>query len=500
MTERSVIAATLRILGLAMLLLPGWARAQCMLANPSFEIPGADPEVFAGWNQFGVVLASDRSSHGALALEVRGPDSGNWDVSGAWQRLDSQPGEQWQTSGTVRQSALMPLTGPCAALVNIEWRDAAEGLIAYDTFSVAVAGSPVEQELEFSVLSTAAPAGTTSIRLLLGVLQGPSEPSPAVTFDRISCSSTSAPTVDDVQWLDFPGGRTLSFADHSWRVKGPGWYGPGPNNFSDSAESVWVDAQDRLHLTIRHRDAAWQSTEVVLEDALGYGDYIFTTQGAVDLLDPTAVLGLFLWQYGECYEGSSLWWNAYNEIDVELSRWGNPANDLIQYVVQPWDWAGNIHRFDASFGNEELASHAFRWLPDRVEFRSWRGGPDDESGATLYQSWTYSGPHIPRPEQPRVHLNLWQASGPPAAEQEVILADFRFVSLTAPGAAIEDLAISLLGSSILLTWSAIPQASAYHILESASLDGPWTRIGSTAIPGLSVPLAGPRKFYRATWE
>ena len=62
-----------------------------------------------------------------------------------------------------------------------------------------------------------------------------------------------------------------------------------------------------------------------------------------------------------------------------------------------------------------MTSHAMRWLPDRVEYRVWRGGPDDESPANMIHAWTYTGPHIPRPEQPRMHLNLWKLDGTPAS-------------------------------------------------------------------------------------
>jgi hypothetical protein len=74
-----------------------------------------------------------------------------------------------------------------------------------------------------------------------------------------------------------------------------------------------------------------------------------------------------------------------------------------------------------------LSSHAFRWLPDRVEYRSWRGGPADESPANYIHTWTYTGPHIPRPEQPRVHINLWRFGGDPASDQVVVIDEFTFV-------------------------------------------------------------------------
>jgi hypothetical protein len=349
-------------------------------------------------------------------------------VSGFWQTQDCEPGEQWEVTGHVRHPGTNPLTGACVALVNVEWRDASGDLIDYHSFSVADAASPVDDFLDFAVVSDPAPAGTVSTVLLLGVLQSPSDPSPDVHFDQVTFFSTSAPTIDDLQWNDFPGGRTIELGGHTWRVKGPGYYGPGPNVFGDAEDCVWVDDLDRLHLTLQDRNGTWTSTEVTAEEALGYGDYILTTVGRLDLIDPAAVLGMFLWEYGPCWDYAYTWWNAFNEIDIEYSRWGNPADEIAQFVAQPFDYPGNLERFDATFGEGEVTSHAMRWLPDRVEYRVWRGGPDDESAATTIHAWTYAGPHLPRPEQPRLHLNLWkQGEDPPATDQEVVFQDFTFL-------------------------------------------------------------------------
>jgi hypothetical protein len=403
------------------------ASGQCILTNPSFEIAGSDGPVFAGWNQFGAFGSVDVASHGSKAARVSGTNSGTWDVSGYWQTHDAAPGEQFAVTGHVQHTSGRPLTGSCSAIANIEWWNGAGTMIDYVSITVADAASPTDEYIDFDFVSPAAPAGTVLIHVLVGVLQSPVDPSPDVFFDQITLFSTTAPTIDDKQWDDFPGGNTLTFAGRTWRVKGPGFYGPGGNLFCDTSNCAWVDAQGKLHLTYQKLGNYWYGTEVVTEEALGYGDYILTTEGRLDLIDPQVVFGIFLWEYGACWSDSYLWWNAFNEIDIEYSYWGNPNANLGQFVAQPYDWAGNLNRFDYDFIAGEVTSHAMRWLPDKVEYRAWRGGPGDESPANLIASWTYTGPHIPRPEQPRLHLNLWRFDGTPAGDQEVVCQDFVFV-------------------------------------------------------------------------
>lgn len=405
----------------------GRAYGQCMLANPSFELPGSAGATFAGWSQFGSVGSASNATHGAVSARVSGPSLGGWDVSAYWQSLDAAPGVRWAASVRGWHSATKPLVGQSRAILNIEWRDSGGNLITYESHTVADAATTPDSVQAFSVESQPAPTGTASVRILLGVLQAPTDPSPDVFYDQATFVRLGTPSLDDLQWSDFPGGNTLAFSGRTWRVKGPGYYGPGPSLFCDTSTCTWVDTNGRLHLTIKTIGGSWYSTEVVLDQVLGYGDYVFTTVGRLDTLDPKAVFGIFVWEYGPCYDPATLWWNPYNEIDIEFSRWGNAGQDPAQFVAQPHDYPGNLVRFPVTFSDGELTSHAFRWLHDRVEFRSWRGGPDDESQAAMIHSWTYTGPHIPRPDQPRVHLNLWQFNGPPAVDQEVVLDGFRFV-------------------------------------------------------------------------
>lgn len=406
--------------------LAGRVHAQCLLANPSFEIGGQSGAVFGGWIEFGSVGSVSGALHGARAARVSGPNSGGWDVSGFWQAQTSAAGDRWLVNGFVRVPSARPLAGQSKAIVNIEWRSSGGALIGYESHDVATSASVRDTFLAFAFTTAPAPTGTASARLLLGVLQAPGDPQRDTHFDRVRFEKQTVPSLDDLQWNDFWSGRSLSFAGRTWRVKGSGYYGPGPNSFTNSAAAVYVDAGGRLHLTITQTGGTWYSTEVALTQPLGYGDYVFTTRGRLDTFDPTTVLGLYVWEYGPCYDPAYLWWNPHNETDVEFSRWGIPGGPNGQYVTQPWDWAGNRMQFSMSFAADEVTSHAFRWRPDQVEYRSWRGGAQEEAGSPRAASWTYNGPHIPRPDQPRVHLNLWQVAGPPATAQEAVVEDFRF--------------------------------------------------------------------------
>lgn len=212
--------------------------------------------------------------------------------------------------------------------------------------------------------------------------------------------------------------RTISFSNRNWTVKASGGalWGPGPNNFSDDAKNVWVDAEGKLHLAITNEGGVWQCAEVILESALGYGTYRFTLESPVEALDPNVVLGLFTWNDNAAYN--------HRELDIEFSRWGNALDATnVQYVVQPYTTNGNLTRWTLNPGYAS-SSHSFRWGSRSVDFLS-------SSAGNTIKSWSYTRrAGIPKPGGENARINLWLFRG--AAPQnglpvEVIISKFEFI-------------------------------------------------------------------------
>ena len=211
--------------------------------------------------------------------------------------------------------------------------------------------------------------------------------------------------------------RTIDFAGRTWTVKnsaGALW-GPGPNNFSDSLNNVWVDDQGRLHLAITYDNGVWKSAEVIAQRSFGYGTYRFTIDSPVDGLDPNVVLGLFTWNDDPAFN--------HREIDIEFSRWGNPLDATnTQYTVQPYTSSANLTRWTLQPGYS-ASSHSWRWSSRSVAFQSSAFG-------NQIKQWSYTRrAGIPKPggENPRINLWLFRGAAPQnGLPVEVIIGRFEF--------------------------------------------------------------------------
>ena len=142
------------------------------------------------------------------------------------------------------------------------------------------------------------------------------------------------------------------------------------------------------------------------------------------------MLGLFTWD-------DTAPQHAYREQDIEFSRWGDPAAANAQYVVQPWDRAGNRYRFVLAAGHERTVHH-FRWLPDRVDFASYSWDAAAQGPGAELAAWQYTGPDVHPAGGENARINLWLLDGKPPTDGqpvEVIVESFHFTPQPASAAA-----------------------------------------------------------------
>ena len=201
--------------------------------------------------------------------------------------------------------------------------------------------------------------------------------------------------------------RTIEFAGRQWIVKSGCDRGPGPNCWSDSSESVWVE-DGTLHLKIRRIGDEWHSTEVYTRQCTQYGVHRFFVRGRIDNLDKNIVFAPFLYN------------DDRNEIDIEFARWGveNPT-DNAQYVVQPAAIPGNRESFPLAL-NGLNSTHSIEWNATMIRFKSLHGHHvQPPTDAHLIRDWEYSGGDSP-PETKglRVHINFWLHQGNPPSNSE----------------------------------------------------------------------------------
>ena len=138
------------------------------------------------------------------------------------------------------------------------------------------------------------------------------------------------------------------------------------------------------------------------------------------------VLGLFTW---DDHGGEH-----HREIDIELSRWGDPSEANAQFVVQPYQTPTNIHRFDIA-GPRAGTTQAFAWTAGQVEFWSLWGHLDPGTmSRALIDHWVNAGPDVPTPSHAHVHVNLWLKDGLAPTDgraASIVLSGFSFVPAVA---------------------------------------------------------------------
>ncbi len=180
----------------------------------------------------------------------------------------------------------------------------------------------------------------------------------------------------------------LTFSGYDWIVRDAPSDRGGVRNLYNPA-NAWTDKGGALHLRMSKTSGEWSCAEISLTRSLGFGTYVFSVRDTSHI-DPSAVFGMFTWDWAGAEQN-------YTELDIEVSRWGNPEAKNAQYVVQPFYIPENVFRFSTPGGR---LTHQLEWKPGRVSFTTTGG-----SGKIVaHHEFTSS---VPSPGLESVRMNLY---------------------------------------------------------------------------------------------
>jgi hypothetical protein len=194
---------------------------------------------------------------------------------------------------------------------------------------------------------------------------------------------------------------------------GSGYAKPGPNTWN--SKGVYIDDQNRMHLTIQKVGSQWQASEIDTTGSYKYGVYRWTIESTdLALLDNNCILGLFAY------------YNDVNELDIEFSKWGNPSNDMLSYSCQPAQ-PSNFAHFPVT--KQKSIVCQIDWQQSRIIYSAWY------SDGTLIGQWTCTKgiPTVP------LHLcmNLWMmnsGNGPTNGKPvDIVISKFEINPSGKPG-------------------------------------------------------------------
>jgi hypothetical protein len=227
--------------------------------------------------------------------------------------------------------------------------------------------------------------------------------------------------------------------------------GPNFNNWSRDTVSYDTTTKE-LTLEYKQVKGIWTASEVRVlngeSTSFTYGTYSVYVKSVSVLtgdtllsskLPPNNVLGMFTWDSTALEEEN-------REVDIEISQWGEPGNEDVQFLIQPETVPGphflRDERFysGGAFDTYDQGGHwyNFSWEPGEIRWWSDAGG-----GQTLTYSSAYADSRCVKdflqclPGNLEFRLNLWKM-GPgdlqPDFEQpadsfsshrvEVVISDF----------------------------------------------------------------------------
>ncbi|MEO8088143.1 MAG: hypothetical protein ABI763_15085 [Bacteroidota bacterium] len=222
----------------------------------------------------------------------------------------------------------------------------------------------------------------------------------------------------------YSAGDTLLFSGYKWVTKESNerHTGPGRNFFAGGKENIWVDEQGRMHIRMTHRNGRWYCAEARLVESLGYGKYTFQLESNAAKLDKDLVVGFFTYDHDDSL-------NHHREIDIEFSTWGIEKNLNSQYVLQPFEVAENVHRYETDLTRN--TKHVISWKKGRVTFcSSYVTVRNDSTLLEKYAEWIYKPHQKLRKNMEKFSMNIWlfKADFPSDFnDYEIVVSKFEFV-------------------------------------------------------------------------
>ena len=216
--------------------------------------------------------------------------------------------------------------------------------------------------------------------------------------------------------IDAACSEKLHFSGYDWEVRTEASPRGGKTN-PYSADNAWTDARGFLHLRLNRVDGQWTCAEVSLTQSLGSGLYQFTVADS-SRLDRAAVMTLFTYDLAAMDQ-------HHREMDIEISRFGDPGGENAQYVVQPYYDPENVVRFSVPAGR---LTYSFRWESGRVAFQTVRGSAPAAGSRGIAEHTFSSG--VPSPGGESVFMNLYAFGNSPIPVQspaEVTIEKFEYL-------------------------------------------------------------------------
>jgi hypothetical protein len=202
----------------------------------------------------------------------------------------------------------------------------------------------------------------------------------------------------------------LQFSGYQWEVR-RNMNGEG---YRCNTANAWTDERGLLHLRISKQPKGWLNGQVRLSRSLGYGLYK-VTGGDVAHLEPAAVFNIITWDD----------FGPSREMNIEISRWGQPEDKNGQFVIQPWDVPANAVRFMTPPGK---ITYWIKWAPGSVTFTVSRGSYSGPRMVTIAEHRFTSG--VPSAGEERLNIGLYayaQSPLPLRHEAEIVIESFEYL-------------------------------------------------------------------------